>query len=92
MSEPVDSLENITADPSNSSSMDFKNNIKPVRKTFCASQGWYHRCVRNRWGYRYVKKHGEADSFDNTATENICTQITQHTVHMRQPAVAAAGA
>ena len=77
VSEPVDSLENITADPSNSSSMDFENNSKPVRKTFCASQGWYHRCVRNRWGYRYVKKHGEADSSDKAAAQKFGPQITQ---------------
>ena len=74
----IDSEENTTAGPSNSStSMDFENNTKTVRKTFNASQGWYHRCVRKRWNYRYHTKHGEAGSSDTAAAQKFGPEITQ---------------
>ena len=46
-------------------------------KPFKASSGWYHRCVRERWDYRYNVKHGEADSADIEAAKKFVPNITQ---------------
>ena len=49
-----------------------------IRKyNFKASHGWYTRCVTNRFGYKWNKKHGEADSADMEAANKFVPEITK---------------
>ena len=58
--------------------LDSAEKVKTLKKvTFCASAGWYHRCVRKRWNYRYHTLHGEADSSDIKAAQNFVPKVTQ---------------
>ena len=84
---PINTGQN-EAEPSASSSnvMDWDiNEAAPLQSsstsmkkiTFQASAGWYHRCVRKNWGYKYHVKHGEADSADIEAAKKFVPKITQ---------------